>query len=326
MLKNRKLLVIVAVAVCLAVAAGYKLHLQKQQAQAFTGTVEVTKADITPKVSGYLDKIMVKEGDDVAKGSLLAVIDDRDYVLQLERDKAQLAQAQSVLDDLERGARSEELQQAAANADAARSVYMKSAADWQRYQDLFQRGAVSRQQYDDAKSSYKVALKQLDAANASYALLANGTREDQIAAQRNEVKRSAAVAELSANNVAYTRLKSPVDGVVLTKNYEPGEYINAGAAVLTIADLSDSWVKIYVPSALLGKITYGQTAKVKIDAYPERSFAGRIKEIASEAEYTPRQSISPRERANMVFAVKVELDNTDKIFKPGMIADVILDE
>lgn len=319
-------MIAVFVAVILCVAAGYKLHLQKQQAQVFTGTVEVTTADVTPKVSGYLDKLLVKEGDEVAKNMLLAAIDDKDYAVQLERDKAQLEQARSLLVDLERGARSEELQQAAANADAARSVKEKAAKDWQRYQELYASGAVSRQQYDDAEKNYQVAVKQLEAADASYSLLVSGTREDQIAAQRQEVKRCEAVVQLSTNNLAYTQLTSPADGVVLTKNYEPGEYVNAGTAVLTVADLSDSWVKIYVPSALLGQLSYGQTARVQIDAYPDRTFTGKIKEIASSAEYTPRQSISSNERANMVFAVKVQLDNADKVFKPGMIADVMLDE
>ena len=119
-------------------------------------------------------------------------------------------------------------------------------------------------------------------------------------------------------------LYSPVNGVVLTKNYEVGEYVSAGMSVLTVVDLSDCWVRVYVPSDVLGVIKVGQECSVKIDAYPDRTFTGKIKEISDSAEYTPRNSITKRERANLVFAVKVALPNEEGIFKPGMVADVLI--
>ena len=89
--------------------------------------------------------------------------------------------------------------------------------------------------------------------------------------------------------------------------------------------MNDCWVKIYVSTEQLGKIRLGQAASVKIDAYPDKTFRGEIKEISQNAEYTPRQSITQRERANMVFAVKVKLDNPAETMKPGLPADVVLE-
>lgn len=303
--------------------AGYKLYLQKQSENIFTGTVEVTKADLTSKVSGYLLTMDIEEGDYAEKNSVISKIDPRDYLVQLEHDEAAYLAAKAVLKDLQKGAREQKIMQAAAQTDAAYSAYYKANEDWQRYQSLYTTGAVARQVYDEALNNMTVAKKQYDIAKAAYDLLRSGTREDRIEAQLQEVKRSEAVLQQSRNNLDYTDLKSPVNGVVLTKNYECGEYIMAGNAVLTLADLTDCWVKIYVPSEILGQIAYGQEAEVKIDAYPDRTFTGKVARISDRAEFTPRQSITTRERANMVFEVEVRLLNEEKIFKPGMIADVI---
>ena len=129
----------------------------------------------------------------------------------------------------------------------------------------------------------------------------------------------------SRTQVADLEVSSPLAGRVLSKNYERGEYVNAGSAIATVGDLDDCWVKIYVSTEQLGKIRLGQAARVKIDAYPDKSFRGEIKEISQNAEYTPRQSITQRERANMVFAVKIRLDNLTEIMKPGLPADVVIE-
>ena len=156
-------------------------------------------------------------------------------------------------------------------------------------------------------------------------MLQAGTRPETIEAQRLEVQRSQAVLDSSRTQLADTSVASPIAGRVLSKNYEQGEFVNAGSAIATIGDMRDCWVKIYVATEQLGRIRLGQAAKVKIDAYPDKVFRGEIKEISQNAEYTPRQSITQRERANMVFAVKVKIDNAEEFMKPGLPADVVIE-
>ena len=101
--------------------------------------------------------------------------------------------------------------------------------------------------------------------------------------------------------------------------------ILVGSAVLaTVADLSDCWVKIYLPSTVLGRVKLGSSAEVRVDSFPDRAFQGRVRKISDKAEFTPRQSLTTEERANLVFAVEVSVDNPDGVLKPGMPADVIL--
>lgn len=327
--KNRqtvlKIAVIALVAIFAIGAAGYKLYGRSEQGITATGTIEVTKTDITSKVGGYLIELKVREGDAVNKGNIVAVIDRPDLKAQLWRDEAALSKVKAQLRDLEQGARSQELQEASANLAAAKSQAIKAQTDFNRYSTLFREGAISSQQLDASRSAHEVAANTLTAAQSRYSLLLAGNRPEAIAAQRLEVERSEAVLAASRTQVADLEVNSPLAGRVLSKNYERGEYVNAGAAIATIGDMNDCWVKIYVSTEQLGKIRLGQAASVKIDAYPDKTFRGEIKEISQNAEYTPRQSITQRERANMVFAVKVKLDNPAETMKPGLPADVVLE-
>ncbi len=323
-MKKHKFIIGIMIALLLIAATGYKLYLQQQAAEILTGTVEATKADIAPRIGGYLRVRTVKEGERLTKGELAAQIDTRDLEAQLAENRAAYAKAQSQLTDLLKGARPQELREAAAKTAAALSVYEQAHADRLRYERLYADGAVARQQYDKALADDLVAANDLAAAREAEALLLAGSRVDEIEAQRAEVKRAEAAVAAAEVNLNDASLYSPVDGVVLSKNYEVGEYVAAGMAVLTVADLSDCWVRVYVPSDVLGSIRIGQKCNVSIDAYPDRIFEGKITEISDSAEYTPRQSITKRERANLVFAVKVALPNEEGIFKPGMVADVML--
>ena len=320
-----KIALLVVVVAIVTGMAGYKLYGRAEKGITATGTIEVTKTDITPKVAGYLAELKIKEGDIVTIGQLVARIDRPDLQAQLLRDEAALARAKAQLRDLEQGARTQELQEAAANLSAAKSLAEKAKADFERYSRLFRDGAISTQQLDNSRSAHEVAANNLLAAQSRYSLLQAGTRPETIEAQRLEVQRSQAVLVSSQTQLADTSVASPLAGRVLSKNYEKGEFVNAGSAIATIGDMRDCWVKIYVATEQLGRIRLGQAAKVKIDAYPDRLFRGEIKEISQNAEYTPRQSITQRERANMVFAVKVKIDNAEEFMKPGLPADVVIE-
>lgn len=325
-MNKQKLIFISLLLIALAALAGYRLCLQEAAGSVYTGTVEVTTADVTAKTNGYLKSLSLKEGDAVAKGQIVASLDRADLTAQLARDTAALSKAKAELADLEKGARPQEIKEALANTAACRSVFEKACADYRRFQALYQEGAIAAQQLDDARSSKEVAQNNLSAAEEKHNLLAAGSRADTIEAQRQEVARTAAALNMTQVAAGDTTIRAPLNGLVLTKNYESGEYISAGSPIATLADLNDCWVKIYVPSDQLGLIHAGQAASVIIDAFPSAPFQGAVKEISDTAEFTPRQSITKNERANMVFAVKIRVDNSSGRLKPGMPADVIFDD
>jgi HlyD family secretion protein len=321
---NKKIIAGAVVFLVLIGAAGYKLYLGRDEGITATGTIEVTRADIMPKVNGYLSELQLQVGDRITAGQVVARIGRPDLQAQLLRDEAALVKAQVQLEDLEKGSRSQEIAEANANLAAAQAVYSKAKTDLERYKALFKDGAIAAQQLDAAQSGYDVAYNSLVAAQSRQSLIVEGNRPDTIAAQRLEVQRSQAIVEASRVLLADTVVPSPLSGIVLTKNFEKGEYVNPGSALATVGDLNDCWVKVYVSSTQLGLIKIGQPVAVRVDSFPNRTFAGTIREISQNAEFTPRQSITQRERANLVFYVKVQIDNAEGVLKPGMPADVVI--
>ncbi|MFA7068894.1 MAG: efflux RND transporter periplasmic adaptor subunit [Acidaminococcaceae bacterium] len=326
MKKKLRLFFILVLLVSIISFAFIEYRQQQQSKNKFTGTIEVTKADITPKTNGYLQRLNIKEGLFVTKGQLAAELDRKDLVAELLRDNAALKKAQAQLLETENGPRPQELREAAAKTLYAQTNYNKSIRDFERADVLYKNNAVSKQYLDNAKTDRDTALAQLNSTKEQENLLQAGNREEEIQAAQEELARTKAVASISQSIVADLKVYVPLNGVILTKNFEQGEYVAAGSPIATIADLSDCWVKIYVSSVDLGKIKIGTKAKIFIDAFPQRTFIGYVREISDNAEFTPRQSITKNERANMVFAVKVGIANTEEIMKPGMPADVIFDE
>lgn len=302
----------------------YKLYGHKEEGIIATGTIEVTQVDIAPKVSGYIDELTYNTGDLVDVGVNMGRISRPDLENQILRDEAALERAIAQLEDLKKGSRNEEIIEASAAVASAESMYEKAKADYERYRSLFKEGIISQQTLDSSKSAFDVAANNLTSAKQRLSLIKDGARPDVIEAQQKEVERNRAILKMSRTMLDDVVISSPLKGVVLSRNFEKGEFAQAGAAIYTIADLNDCYVRIFIPSTQLGLIKINQTAAVKVDSYPERTFKGEIKEISQTAEFTPRQSISQRERANLVFAVKVKVDNPDGILKPGMPADVVL--
>jgi len=180
----------------------------------------------------------------------------------------------------------------------AEAEYEKARKDHDRYLALSQDGAVSTQQLDTATKAHDVARSQLDQTRAALR-----------------------TAEVRLNDLT---ADTPVSGTVLSRNVEAGETVAAGVAVYTIGDLEHPWVKVYVNETKLGLVKLGQKAQVFVDTFPGKAYDGRITYIASEAEFTPKNVQTKDERVKLVFRVKIQVPYPEKILKPGMPADALL--
>ena len=136
---------------------------------------------------------------------------------------------------------------------------------------------------------------------------------------------TAAVARTRAS-LDQTVLVAPASGVVTVRHREPGEILSPGAPVLTVMDPADRWVRIYVREDRLGLVALGAPAEIRIDAFPDRPFSGRVVFVGSEAEFTPRNVQTQEERTQLVYPVKVQVvDDAELRVKPGLPADVVLE-
>ena len=115
-----------------------------------------------------------------------------------------------------------------------------------------------------------------------------------------------------------------MSGIVIAKHAEPGEYLAPGTPVVTLGDLSKPWLRAYIDETDLGRVQLGGEAAVTTDSYPKKVYPGRISFISSEAEFTPKNVQTEKERVKLVYRVKIELANPDQELKPGMPADAEL--
>ena len=290
-----------------------------------SGTVEATEADLGFQLSGRLDSIAVREGDAVRAGTALAWLDRSELTARREAAERARAAAAARLTELERGFRSEEIAQARESVRAAAQRLADARREVDRAERLFAGGAISRRDLESAQTAVTVADAQHAAAAEQLGLLEKGPRSEQIAAQRALVAQgvaSVAQADATLNQAVIT---APFDGRVTVRHREPGETVAPGAPVLTIANLDDRWVRIYVRGDQVGRLALGQRAEITADAYPDRHYPGEVVFIADEAEFTPRNVQTAEERVKLVYRVKVRVaaDSTHDL-KPGLPADVRL--
>jgi len=290
-----------------------------------SGTVEATDAQLGFQAAGRIDTILVDEGDRVKTGQLLARLDVSELTARRAQAVAQLAAARAGLTELEHGSRSQEVQQGRDALAAAEQKLADARRDLDRTRRLFDGGAVSREALDKAQTAFDVAQSSRDQSAQALQLLEVGPRPERIAAQRAAVAQAhATVAQIDAM-LANAQIRAPFGGVVSVKDREIGETVSGGAPVLTVTNLDDRWVRIYIPETRVGAVHLGEGATITADTYKGKLYRGAVSFIASEAEFTPKNVQTTDERVKLVYAVKVRItsDSTYDL-KPGIPADVQL--
>ena len=288
-----------------------------------SGTIEATEINLNAKVAGALETVSVKTGETVKTGQLVANLHRNDLIAQKERDALGVFKAEAQLADLVSGAREQEIKDAKAIVTTTQITYDKANSDYVRALELYKNQAVSEVEMEKAETTLKISKSLMESAKARLSLVESGTRPDQIGAARIEVEKSKAILKASEALVEDTKVFSPINGTVIAKNYESGEYVQAGSPVLTVANLEDLWIKVFVPADDLPRIKLGQQVPFTVSGVSQQ-FIGTIVEIASKGEFTPKTIQTKQERTNIVYAVKIKIQNSNGLFKPGMPADVII--
>jgi multidrug resistance efflux pump len=264
---------------------------------------------------------------------------------------ARMKQLQAKLELLEHGPRLQEIEAAKARLLVAESTLELAQQNFTRVEGLFQKNAAPREQLDEATEKLHAARamvivrqqelslleagsrqEDIEQANAALeearqalALIAGGYRPEEIAAA--EAGRDAARAALAAIHRRKQELQivAPVDGTVEALDLQPGDLTLPGAPVVAIVDSSRLWVRAYLPETRLD-VKLGQPLWVTVDSYPEQRFAGEVTFLARQAEFTPSNIQTLEERAKQVFRIKVTLKEGRALLRPGMSADVWLED
>jgi HlyD family secretion protein len=270
---------------------------------------------------------------------------------EVEQAEATAKAQQAALESAKNGPRKQEIDQAKADYAATASDAANAELFYQRMAKLAATDTISKQQFDDARTRRDAAKDRAESARQRLALLEAGTRVEDLNAAEARYKEAQAaavlarkgfrkedvdaargrlaaahgrVAELDAR-LREAELTAPSDAVVEVVGTRPGDLVPAGRIVITMLESSQLWVKVYVPETELAHVRVGQKAAVRVDSFGGRAFEGHVGQIASQAEFLPRNVQSKSDREHQVFGVKVYVDNSQKVLKSGMSAMVRLE-
>jgi len=289
-----------------------------------SGTIEAIEVNVASKTSGQVEKMLIDEGSQVKIGDTLAMIDSSSLAIQLGQAQAGVDLAEAQLQLLVKGARIEDIRQAEEAMKQAEANLKMVQEDRDRFRDLFAKQSATAKQNQDAEARYTVARAQYEAARQALEKWKKYARPEEIKSARARLDQAAASRDLLKKAIADSTITSPTAGIVTNKAIEQGEFVGPGTTLVTIADLSEVYLNIYVTEIELGKVRLGQEAEVSIDSYPGRTFKGTVSFISPEAEFTPKNVQTKEERVKLVFRVKIQVPNPENILKPGMPADALM--
>lgn len=287
---------------------------EKAQDFAGTGIIEATEITVSAESAGTVLALNVDEGDSVAAGDTLAVIDVENTKLQRNTSSADISDI-----DWNRKVFEKQIVTAKEAIEQTSIALDNTRTSYNRIKNLFSQNAATKDQLDRAETELSLAVSRQKAAKDQLSEVQ--TRMGALAAKHEKIDANLKLLDKQISDAVVT---APSNGSVIEKYSEKGEIVIYGKPLLKIADISKVWLKVYVSEEMLGKIKLGGKADVRIDSIPEKSFTGSITWISPKSEFTPKSVQTRNSRIDLVYAVKITIDNPDGIFKIGMPAEVYI--
>lgn len=268
-----------------------------------TGVFEATETTVAAEQSGVLMAFNVSEGDALAQGKEVGLIDTTQIWLKMQQAKATKGVYQSQKPDME------------AQIAATRQQLAKAKQDQQRYRELVADGAAPSKMLDDAANQVQVLQKQLNAQVS--------TLKTQLSTLDSQLSTVGVQESQLRDQLLKCHITTPTAGTVLEKYVERGEFVAVGKPLFKMADTQQMFIRAYVTSAQLKNIKVGQKAKVFADYGngQKKEYDGRVSWISGKSEFTPKTIVTDDERADLVYALKVAFKN-DGYAKIGMYGEV----
>lgn len=261
------------------------------------GHIEGTEVRVSAEVNGRVVDNSLVEGQSVKAGDVLVRIDPTRFELERAKSKSEIA------------AIVEQKREAQRELATWQHHLQIALRDYQRYSRLSDRDVVSSQQLDQAENKLTEARGRVGVLEA---------RIKAVTARLNAAEKSLRLIEM---NLSKTKVVAPINGTVLVKAVEQGEYLPIGGTVGVVVNLSSVELKVFIAEKDIGKIQLGDKATIRVDAFPKRQFVGAVTRVDQKAQFTPREIHMPEERTRMVFGVTLAVENSNGVLKPGMPAD-----
>jgi HlyD family secretion protein len=277
------------------------------------------RVEVSSKMSGRVDELLVDRGDTVAVGQVLARLDDRDVQAQLRQVRAARQAAAARLEETVTGSRPQEIERAKAALEEAEANQQTSQINLDRVSRLHEKGVLAKQALDEARNAHDVASAQVMVAKKNYELIQLGPRAEQIQLARAQLAEAEANIAYWETQLENTIIRAPVAGTVLERLIEKGEMVTTGfvsgrgakSALVSIADLKDLEVELDINEADIPRVRMAQQCSVSPESYPDRKYPASVREIAPEAN-----------RQKATIQVKVAIKDPDGYLRPETNAKV----
>jgi HlyD family secretion protein len=297
-----------------------------------SGRIDGDTVDISSKREGKIVEVLVREGDKVEAGQLLARISSPQDESQVDAQRANVIENQHKLDEAQSAAPAR-VSLAEANLAASQAEYVRWQAelkqaelDAKRYPPLVETGAAAAQTADQQQTKVQVAQASTDAAHkqvlaAEASLQQAKAQLAQIATSKANLASSRAQLKRFEENVNDLTITAPIAGTILTRSAEPGRVIAAGQTILTMVDLQKLYLRGFIPEGNVGKVKVGQQAQVYLDSNPKEAIPAEVIRIDPQVMFTPENTYFKDDRVKQVMGVKLGLKGAFGLAKPGMPAD-----
>jgi len=321
----RKVLLIIGVALAAgaAVAGWWASRLNGGQGELMLhGNVDLRQVDLAFNGSQRVASVLVEEGDTVHAGQLLATLETNRLQSQFDQAKAVADAARQAWLRLKNGTRPEEIAQARANVDSAKTDAANASVRYRRLKELSETGGTAQQDLDNAKADMDMAESRVVVNQKALELALAGPRLEDIDQAEAQLSADEAQAALARQELLDSQLRSPTDGVIRSRILEPGEMASPQKPAFTIAVIHPKWVRAYVSEPDVGRLRPGMEATVTVDSFPDRPFQAWVGFISPVAEFTPKNVQTEELRTSLVFEVRVFVPDPADQLRLGMPATV----
>lgn len=297
-------------------------HNHKQNNLVLYGNVDIRQVDLGFRVSGRIKEIYFEEGDIVKPGDIVAILDKAPYEAELAAAGAELAQAEANLAKLKHGNRPQEIEEARATVHERRATFENAKTTLLRRGKELKVNGTSQEDYETALATKLQNEALLKNAQEALSLSEEGFRKEDIDAAQAAVDTAKAHLQSAEINLRDTEILSPDAGIMLTRVKEPGEIVAPESVVYTLSLNKPVWIRAYVAEPFLGKLKPGMEAFVTTDSDPDTPFKGQIGFISPQAEFTPKTVETPELRTDLVYRLRILVDDPQGQLRQGMPATV----
>jgi len=281
------------------------------------GNVDIRQVELGLRVAGRLKTMSFEEGQTVTTGTLMAALDSRPFEDELRLAEADVAAQDANLKKLVAGNRPQEIARARDAVDEAAAAQENATVTLERSRKLVESGSVTRSNFDDAVAS-RMADARLASANQTYRLLVQGSRVEDVLAGKASLQAAQARLAAAQTSLEDTRLLAPSDGIVISRVREPGAIVSPNDIVYVLSLTHSVWVRAYVAEPILGKLRLGMPATVMTDTASARPSPGHVGFISPTAEFTPKSVETPELRTDLVYRLRIIVDDPDPGLQQGM--------